>query len=611
MQTQPTHTGRVARWFQTLAEYGSDLHIAYQKGSANVVADGLSRRPGDAEAAAAARQDEVAAAGDPHPITWTVADPPSLQLCSISTVTIDPIFRQQILTGLLADPEANALAQAVRAGTAPDYSMRGGLLYRADGRLFVPASGDLRQRLLGEHHDTLISGHRGRDKTELALKQHYYWPGMTQAVRDYVRSCPSCQQCKSSTQKPYGSAHPLPIPSRPWESVAMDFISGLPKTVRGNDQILTIVDRLTKRTHFVAMPHGGGAPATARAFFETVFRHHGLPTSIVSDRDPQFLSEFWRLLFKELGTTLRMSTAYHPQTDGQSERANRTLEDMLRSFVADEHERWDELLIAVEFAVNSSVQASTGHTPFFLSQGFEPAVPAALLAGGPSRAPRSGGEQAAIGFHAELRDALLLAKTNLADAQQRQAQVRSSGLTDHEFKTGDKVLLSTQHRLLSDMGKRKLRPLRDGPYTIVEMVSRTAARLALPEGMNIHPVISVNRLRPFVDGSQQFPGRQVVAPPPVGHVRGQATWGVERFIRYSRDRKSIRVKWVGYEQTTMEPVDRLRLDLPSHFDELVTRMLAARPSADSADAATPHAAAAFPAPVAAPAHPLRRSARRR
>jgi hypothetical protein len=215
-----------------------------------------------------------------------------------------------------------------------------------------------------------------------------------------------------------------------------------------------------------------------------------------------------------------------------------------------------------------------------------------------------------MGFHAELRAALQLAKANLAEAQQRQAEVRSRGLTDHEFNAGDKVLLSTQHRLLSDMGMRKLRPLRDGPYRIEEMVSRTAARLVLPEGMNIHPVISVNRLRPYVDGSQQFPARQVVGPPPVGYIRGKATWGVERFLRYSRDKRKIHVKWVGFEKTTLEPVDRLRLDMSSHFDELVTRMLAARPSADSTDAATPPAAAAFPAPVVAPAHPLRRSTRR-
>ena len=159
----------------------------------------------------------------------------------------------------------------------------------------------------------------------------------------------------------------------------MDFVVQLPKTMKGFDAILVVVDRLTKWVHLIFTHTTDTAPETAKTFLDHIFRLHGLPRVIVSDRDPKFVSKFWRTLFKQLGMHLALFTAYHPQTDGQTESANRTLEDMLRTFVNYKQDNWDDCLPAAEFAYNNSQQASTGYTPFYLDCGQHPITPSTLL----------------------------------------------------------------------------------------------------------------------------------------------------------------------------------------------------------------------------------------
>jgi hypothetical protein len=161
----------------------------------------------------------------------------------------------------------------------------------------------------------------------------------------------------------------------------MDFITKLPCSKQGHDAILVVVDPLTKMGHFIPTTSNVDAPGVASLFFTYIFKHHGLPKSIVSDRDPKFTSNFWKSLFKLTGTTLNMSTAYHAQTDGQTERLNRTLEEMVRAYVNYEMDNWEELLPAVEFAYNDSAQASSKFSPFYLNYGFNPDSPLSLLAG--------------------------------------------------------------------------------------------------------------------------------------------------------------------------------------------------------------------------------------
>jgi hypothetical protein len=175
-----------------------------------------------------------------------------------------------------------------------------------------------------------------------------------------------------------GLLQPLPLPDHCWEQVSHDLVTGLPKTPRGYDIIITFVYRLSKRILLVPTTSTIDAVGYARLFFNNIFRHFGLPRVLVSDKDPCFTLNFWRALCKRLGTNLNMSTSHHPQTDGQTERANRMIEDMLKAYVAPHQSDWDEHLIAAEFAYNNSVQASTGSTPFYLNHGRHPHTPLSL-----------------------------------------------------------------------------------------------------------------------------------------------------------------------------------------------------------------------------------------
>ena len=190
---------------------------------------------------------------------------------------------------------------------------------------------------------------------------------MKQQARRLVQACDICQRNKASTHKPHGLLQPLPIPEKKWTSVSMDFIVQLPKTAAGRDAIVVFVDRLTKMAHFVAINTTITAIELADVFVDNVVRLHGVPTSIISDRDSKFTSAFWAQMCQRLGIKQGMSSAIHPQTDGQTEKMNKVLEDLLRHYVSDKHDNWDKLLACAEFAVNNSHNESVGNTPFFLN----------------------------------------------------------------------------------------------------------------------------------------------------------------------------------------------------------------------------------------------------
>ena len=196
------------------------------------------------------------------------------------------------------------------------------------------------------------------------LRQHYWWNGMKVDVAKHVAKCLTCQQVKAQHCKPGGLLQPLEIPEWKWEHVTMDFVTGLPRSQRGNDSIWVIVDRLTKSAHFIAVRKDSTLEKLAELYVRQIVRLHGVPVSIVSDRDPRFTATFWKSLQGALGTELRFSTAYHPQTDGQSERTIQTLEDMLRACVIDFKGGWEEQLHLVEFAYNNSYQQSIRMAPF-------------------------------------------------------------------------------------------------------------------------------------------------------------------------------------------------------------------------------------------------------
>ncbi|POM78877.1 Polyprotein [Phytophthora palmivora] len=247
------------------------------------------------------------------------------------------------------------------------YELAEGLLDPRDPpRVVVPNDEDLKYDILLEAHDAPISGHLGREKTYQMVSQTFWWPRMYKWVAHYVRTCETCQRMEPSghASAPLQS---LPVPADCWKSMSLDSVFGLPTDDKGNTGILVFVYRLSKMVHLAPVRDKITGKQAAQLFLDSVFRYHGLPETIVSDRDPRFTGAFWDTLFQLLGTKLTMSTADHPQTDGQTECVNRVLEDTLRSICAEAPRSWSDQLPMVEFALNNVVHASTGFTPFYLN----------------------------------------------------------------------------------------------------------------------------------------------------------------------------------------------------------------------------------------------------
>ena len=296
----------------------------------------------------------------------------------------------------------------------------------------------------------------------------------------------------------------------------MDFVFGLPKDSHGNTGIVVFVDRLSKMAHLAAVPDSIDGEGTAQLFIDRVFRQHGLPVAIVSDRDPRFTSKFWKSIFQVLGTRLDMSTADHPQTDGQTERVNRVVEDILRSVCAETPRRWSAMLPVVEFALNNSVHASTGYTPFYVNGLTHPRVPLTLprsgsgLGGGevadrladvsPATVKQQVGE-----FLATRLNVLRHVRDAMADSQDRQKeQADAKGRSCIEsYEVGDQVLLNAKNiptKVVSAVFKTKLRPRFIGPFTVVAKKG-LAYTLNLPRKLRTHPVFYVGLLKPYRDPS--------------------------------------------------------------------------------------------------------------
>ena len=272
-----------------------------------------------------------------------------------------------------------------------------------------------------------------------------------------------CQRNKPLGGKTRGLLQPLPVPTDRWEEVSMDFTSGLPKTKDGHDSAFVVVDRLSKWAYFIPTVTSVDAEEVARLFHDVVFSRHGMPKRIVSDRDSKFTSHFWEALVLAMGTTLGMSSSYHPQTDGQTERVNRVLKEALRAYADALQTNWDRLLPSLQFAYNTAVHSSTGETPFFLNYGRHPIVPASLLA-----APLARTEvqrvPATADFLQELRTSMGKAKEALERSRERYKRVADTHRQEQKYSVGDRVLLSTANLTLPRNLSRKLARLYDGPF---------------------------------------------------------------------------------------------------------------------------------------------------
>ncbi|GJP47431.1 hypothetical protein CLOM_g6619 [Closterium sp. NIES-68] len=325
------------------------------------------------------------------------------------------------------------------------------------------------------------------DKTLKALQRFYYWPDMVTDVQRYVAACPICQRMKSSHQRPTGLLQPLEPPQRPWQHVTMDFVTGLPAGPSGNNAVLVVVDRLTKMAHFAPCRTTITAEETARLFISTVVRLHGIPAAIISDRDPKFTSKFWQDTWARYGTRLQFSSAYHPQTDGQTERTNQTMEQLIRTNCLDRN-KWEEALPMLEFSYNNAPSATTNHSPFYLNYGMDPTVP--ISTNIESQVPRS--QQFVVELQTARDKAVELIRKANATAR-RYADLHRRDIT---MAAGQLVLLDTKNLRLPL--PTKLRPLFCGPLKIVKMVTPVTAQLRLPDDWRIHNKFHVSLLRPFV-----------------------------------------------------------------------------------------------------------------
>ena len=425
-------------------------------------------------------------------------------------------------------------------------------------------------------HDIPLGGHFGRDKTLANLAKNFFWPGMVKDVEDYVRSCDNCQRNKWPKRKPLGLLYPHDRPGGRWETIALDFIVQLPTTKEGKyDAILTVVDGFSKRTHFIPCNGTVDAAETAQLLRNHVIKLHGYPQCIISDRGSVFTSTIWTELFKSLKARQNLSSSYHPQTDGMSEKQNDIIECCIRAFTNYQQDDWDQYLPDFELAINASKNGSSGLSPQELDTGLEPFLPLAITY-----------EKSSIKSVNDLLDKMLAVQTKaklwLSNAQEKQALYANMKRGDEEFQEGDFVMLNSDFvydPIHTARQSRKLAQKALGPFKIEKKISRVAYKLFIPKDDNIkvHPVIHIANLKKYEPTQEKFLNRtSFEVPAPLKDSEKETVYKVDDIlsVKTERKKKYFLIKWAGYNDPTWEPETLLRqsTDFVPYLDEYILKL---------------------------------------
>ncbi|ESK95482.1 reverse transcriptase-rnase h-integrase [Moniliophthora roreri MCA 2997] len=422
-----------------------------------------------------------------------------------------------------------------------DWRTEGNLLFYKD-RIYVPNDQTLRRLIVKTIHEVLPHGHPGQWNTVDQVQRNYWWPGMTRFIKSFVDGCAACQQMKVNTHPTRAPIQPIGghKDALPFQIISMDLITDLPK-IANYDSILVVVDHAaTKGVIFIPCHKKIDATDTAELLFQHVYKRFGLPDKIISDRDPRFAAEVFKEMGKLLGIKQMLSTAYHPQTDGETERVNQEVEIFLRFFCAKEQTKWKDLLHFTEFAHNTRTHSVTKNSPFYLTMGYHPRPLPTVFE--KTTVPSIEKRIAELKKLREETSALL-------DIAARRVKERS-GKDLNKFEKGQKVWLEGKNLSLG-YPSPKLSPKREGPFEIMEVLGPVTYRLKLPFQWRIHPVFHAGLLSPYKETDVHGPN--FLEPPP-DIVEGQEEYEVEAIIGHRPKKKNqppkeYLVSWKGYNSS--------------------------------------------------------------
>lgn len=513
-------TPRQSGWQLILSQY--DLQITHVPGTKMIQSDALSRRPDYGEVE----------------IEETILLPESMFLRNI-----DIDLKDKIALATAEDPLAKDAIQAIKESGIPplrtllaEWKLKEGLVYFKD-KVYIPENLDLRREILSKHHDLPVMGHPGMFKTLELVKRSYWWPGLWTFTKRFVDGCAICQQMKVNTHPTAPPLNPIPAAADalPFSTVTMDFITDLPAS-SGFDALYVVVDHdLSKGVVLIPCTKRIDALGTAQLYHDNVYKRFGLPQRIISDRGPQFASQVFQELCEKIGVKSSMSTAYHPQTDGQTERTNQEIEAYLRIYCGNHPEAWVEHLTDLEFSHNNRVHSVTKQTPFSLIMGYEPkAIPSANM------------ETKAPALMDRLRE-LVKRRAEALAAHELARQLMADRIKKRfiPFKKGEDVWLEAKNLNLGNPF-RKLKPKREGPFKILEVLSPWTYRIKLPSTWKMHPVFHASLLSHYRENDIHGPS---YSRPPPDEIEGQPEYEVEAILNHKGkgNRQRYLVKWKGYE----------------------------------------------------------------